>query len=76
MSLPRYSLLLILAYGLCQCASGPRLSRAVTLGPNQPARVIFHQAKNSKVPQDLTQTLCTDAVVIDRARFYSDLPCS
>lgn len=70
--LPRHILLLVLASGLCQCSSGPNLSRAVTIGPNEPARVVFHQAKSSKVPKDLTQTLCTDAVVSDRASFYSD----
>ncbi len=71
-SLPRYSLLVFLAYGLCQCSSAPDLQRAVTLGMDEPARVVFHQAKSSKVPKELTQTLCTDAVVRDRASFYSD----
>ncbi|MHC5062712.1 MAG: hypothetical protein ACYTG5_01910 [Planctomycetota bacterium] len=72
MSLPRYSLLLLLAAGLCQCSSAPDLKREVTIGPDEPARVVFHQAKSSKIPKELTQTLCTDAVVRDRASFYSN----
>lgn len=70
MSLPHHSLLILLAFGLCQCSTN--LNRNMTIDVDDRVVVIFHQPASPKVTRPLTQTLVTEPVVENRQRFYSD----